>query len=239
MARYVCHHCGTPTTNITPSADDRCPKCGWHLHVCSNCQFYDGVNCMLGEPYALESAIRGNRCPRFVFRTVPAQETVAEQEAPSEPTPSTREMVAALPSEVQVKNIVAAVDGSPHSARVVSFAADLARRYDATVYLVYAHPPVPSYLGDEQFWRVAGKEVERGRELLRPFFDVLQRAGIRVEMEVLEGPAPRAILAVAEAREANLIVIGSRGLGAIRGLLLGSVSERVIRLAKCPVLVVR
>ncbi len=238
MARYVCHHCGFPTTNLTPSADDRCPNCGWHLRVCANCQFYDGVNCMLGEPYALESAIRGNRCPRFVFRTLPEAEEDKERAAAE--TPSTpEEMAAALTTSVEIETIVAAIDGSPHSARVVSFAADLARRYDATVYLVYAHPPVPSYLGDEQFYRLAGKEVERGRDLLRPFVDVLQRAGVKVEMEVLEGPPPRAILAVAEAREADLIIIGSRGLGAIRGLLLGSVSERVIRLARCPVLVVR
>ncbi len=239
MTRYVCHHCGFPTTNITPSADDRCPNCGWHLHVCANCQFYDGVNCMLGEPYAMESAIRGNRCPRFVFRALPEESAPEEEKAAAKARPTPEEMAASLPTSVTVKTIVAAIDGSPHSARVVSYAADLARRYDATIFLVYAHPPVPSYLGDEQFWRVAGAEVERGRELLRPFVDVLQRAGLRVEMEVLEGPAPRAILAVAEAREADLIVIGSRGLGAIRGLLLGSVSERVIRLAKCPVLVVR
>lgn len=238
MGQYVCHHCGFTVTNITPSADDRCPRCGWHLRVCANCQFYDGVNCMLGEPYALESAIRGNRCPRFVFRTLPEKKKGEEERAAEAPTASDK-MAASLTTAVKIDRIVAAIDGSPHSARVVSFAADLARRYGATVYLVYAHPPVPSYLGDEQFYRLAGREVERGRDLLRPFAEVLERAGIRVEMEVLEGPPPRAILAVAETREADLIVIGSRGLGAIRGLLLGSVSERVIRLAKCPVFVVR
>ena len=238
MARYVCHHCGFPTTNITPSPDDRCPNCGWHLHVCANCQFYDGVNCMLGEPYAMESAIHGNRCPRFAFRTLGQGAAKSGEKSGPEPSPTAVEAAAAIPTSVAIRSIVAAIDGSPHSARVVSYAADLARRYNATIYLVHAHPPVPSYLGDEQFWRVAGKEVERGRELLKPFAGVLQRAGLRVEMEVLEGPAPRAILAVAEAREADLIIVGSRGLGAVRGLLLGSVSERVIRLAKCPVLVV-
>ncbi len=236
MARYVCHHCGFPTTNLTPSSDDRCPNCGWHLRVCANCQFYDGVNCMLGEPYPLESAIRGNRCPRFVFRSLPEEEEVVEKE---EGKVTAERLVPLLTTPPKVDAIVAAIDGSPISARVTSYAADLARRYDAVIYLVYAHPPVPSYLGDEQFYRVAGEEVERGRELLRPYADALTRAGLRVEVEVLEGPPPRAILAVAEAREADMIVIGSRGLGAIRGLLLGSVSERVVRMAKCPVLVVR
>ena len=238
MARYVCHHCGFPTTNINPSPNDRCPNCGWHLRVCANCQFFDGVNCMLGEPYALESAIRGHRCPRFVFRALSESEEERKKETPKSEV-TTEQLAPLLSSPPKINAIIAAIDGSPHSARVVSFAADLARRYEATIYLVYAHPPVPSYLGDEQFYRIAGQEVERGRELLRPYADALARAGLQVEMEVLEGPPPRAILAVAETRNADLIIIGSRGLGAIRGLLLGSVSERVVRMAKCPVLVVR
>ncbi len=86
---------------------------------------------------------------------------------------------------------------------------------------------------------MAGSEVARGMRLLAPYVDTLRRVGIDVEPEVLEGPGPKAILNVAETRDADLIVVGSRGLGAVRGLLLGSVSERVIRLAKCPVLVVR
>ena len=104
MPKYVCHHCGYPITNINPSPDDRCPNCGWHLRVCANCQFYDGVSCMLGEPYVMESAIRGNRCPRFVFRPV------------DEEKPSVTEAPTAVESlEVQVKTIVAAIDGSLHS----------------------------------------------------------------------------------------------------------------------------
>lgn len=185
---------------------------------------------MLGEPYVMESAIRGNRCPRFRYRPVPE---TSEQAALSEPAAETLSLPA-----VQVRSIVAAIDGSPHSAKVVAYATYLARQSQATVYLVHAYPPIPTVLGDEQFYRLAGAEVERGQKLLAPYADAMRRSGVTVETEVLEGPAPRAILAVAEARHADLIVIGSRGLGAIRGLLLGSVSERVVRMATCPVLVV-
>ena len=230
MAKYVCHHCGYPITNLNPDPDDRCPNCGWHLRVCANCLYYTGTGCMLGEPYVLESAIRGHRCPRFRFRPVPeGTETSA-----AEPT---EEASLTLP-DVRLRVIVAAIDGSEHSRKVTAYAAYLAQHHQAKVYLVYAYPPVPSVLGDEQFYRLAGAEVERGQALLAPYADAMRRAGIDVETEVLEGPAPRAILAVAEARQADLIVIGSRGLGAIRGLLLGSVSERVVRMASCPVLVV-
>ncbi len=230
MPKYVCHHCGYPISNPNPGPDDRCPNCGWHLHVCANCRFFDGITCMLGEPYALSSAIRGNRCPRFVFRAVDEEE-VETMVAEGGRSTSTQ--------DVRIETIVAAVDGSLISEKIVAYAADLAKKYGAQVYLVYAYPPVPSYLGDKEFDRVAGKEVDRGYELLEPYIDLLRRAGIKAEPEVLEGPPPKAILGVAETRGADLIVLGSRGLGALRGLLLGSVSERVVRLAKCPVLIVR
>ncbi len=228
MPKYVCHHCGYPVTNINPSPEDRCPNCGWHLRVCANCQFYDGVSCMLGEPYVMESAIRGNRCPKFTFRPVEEEERPARPAAEGVPL-----------DPVDVKVIVAGIDGSAHSRKVIAYVADLARRYNARVYLVYGHHPIPSWLGDKELERVAGSEVARGMRLLAPYVDTLRRVGIDVEPEVLEGPGPKAILNVAETRDADLIVVGSRGLGAVRGLLLGSVSERVIRLAKCPVLVVR
>ncbi len=230
MAKYICHHCGYPISNPNPGPDDRCPNCGWHLHVCANCRFFDGINCMLGEPYALSSAIRGNRCPRFVFRAV-------DEGSEEESMAATEERSAA--KEVKIETIVAGIDGSLHSDKIVAYVADLAKKYGARVYLVYAYPPAPSYLGDKEFDRVVGKEVDRGYDLLEPYADLLRRAGIEVEMEVLEGPPPKAILGVADIRHADLIVLGSRGLGAIRGLLLGSVSERVVRLAKCPVLIVR
>ncbi len=234
MAKYTCHHCGYPISNLSPEPDDRCPNCGWHLRVCANCQYYTGTGCMLGEPYVMESAIRGHRCPRFRFRPLPEDTPASRGSEPAE-TPAVRSLD--IPT-VRFKTIVAAIDGSPHSARVVAYAAHLAQQHNAKVYLVHAYPPIPTVLGDEQFYRLAGAEVERGRELLKPYADAMLRAGVDVEMEVLEGPAPRAILTVAEAREADLIIVGSRGLGAIRGLVLGSVSERVVRMATCPVLVV-
>ncbi len=231
MAKYRCHHCGFPITNIHPSPEDRCPNCGWHLHVCANCQFYSGVACLLGETYALESAIHGNVCPKFKFRIVPEGEEVEEKTASS--PEGTSEM------EVAIKTIVVGIDGSLHSRKIVAYAADLAQKYDAAVFVVYAYSPIPTWLGNRELERVAGVEVDKGMELLAPYVELLRRAGIQAEPEVMEGPAPRAILNVAQTRQADLIVIGSRGLGAVRGLLLGSVSERVVRLATCPVLIVR
>jgi nucleotide-binding universal stress UspA family protein len=59
-----------------------------------------------------------------------------------------------------------------------------------------------------------------------------------VNEELHEGPEAESILKVAESCKADLIVMGSRGFGAVKGLLVGSVSRKVIHYATCPVMVV-
>ena len=67
----------------------------------------------------------------------------------------------------------------------------------------------------------------------------VRETGLTADMNVLQGPAPDAILRVAETEGYDLIVMGSRGLGQFQGLLIGSVSDRVMHHAKIPVLIVR
>lgn len=65
-------------------------------------------------------------------------------------------------------------------------------------------------------------------------------AGVEsVQQEVAEGPIARTIVAKSEALKADMIVMGSRGMGDIEGLLRGGVSHRVEILAKCPVMIVK
>jgi nucleotide-binding universal stress UspA family protein len=65
-----------------------------------------------------------------------------------------------------------------------------------------------------------------------------EEAGVEGEFEVFEGDAAEEIANIAESRNADLVVVGTRGLGSIAGSLLGSVSAGVIRRSKRPVVVV-
>ena len=135
--------------------------------------------------------------------------------------------------------ILLATDGSPDAGQALVYARDLALRDGAQVIVVHAFESVPGYLGDPWRDRSVGHRVAAGQEVARSAAQSLQGAGVDVVVEVLEGPPADAILKVADVRECDLIVMGSRGHGTLASLLLGSVSHRVLAHARAPVLVAK
>jgi nucleotide-binding universal stress UspA family protein len=78
------------------------------------------------------------------------------------------------------------------------------------------------------------------QHLLAGALDAARKAGLKeVEIETEEGPIARSIVARAKSFKADLIVIGSRGMGDLEGILRGGVSHRVETLARCPILIVK
>jgi nucleotide-binding universal stress UspA family protein len=137
------------------------------------------------------------------------------------------------------EKILVAIDPSAAAARAVECARKLAKLTGATVILVHAYPKVPDYLGEPNLSDTIARHHENARALLEPFAQSLQKDGIVTITEILEGPPADAILRVAETRDVDLIVMGARGLGSLGSLLLGSVSQKVMAHASCPVMVVR
>jgi len=140
---------------------------------------------------------------------------------------------------VEISLIVYATDGSRHARRALDWVADIAPRRRARVVIVTAYEPIPRDLGSPFQEELMSKRPAEAQALVQEAAQVLDRRGIPHEEEVLEGPAAEAILQVARVRRADLIVMGSRGLGRIEAALLGSVSQRVVQEAPCPVLIVR
>ena len=137
------------------------------------------------------------------------------------------------------KTILVAVDQSPAAMQAVECARKLAKLTEATVILVHAYPKTPEYLGEPNLSDAIARHVEKANALVEPLAESLKTDGIETITEILQGPPADAILRVAETRKAELIVIGARGLGSLGSLLMGSVSQKVISHATCPVMVVR
>ncbi|WP_027878053.1 universal stress protein [Meiothermus cerbereus] len=136
------------------------------------------------------------------------------------------------------KNILLAFDGSEHAQKAALLAADLARQYRASLCLVHTYDSVPDYLGEPFLQEAISKRTEAADRVVAQALALLGEFP-QLEIEVLEGPPAEAILRVAEIRKVDLIVMGTRGLGQLKGLLLGSQSQKVLTHAQCPVLLVR
>ena len=135
-------------------------------------------------------------------------------------------------------NILLAVDGSEYSHRAIEYAKSLTELYGASLWLVHVFSNTSDLLGYEDFEKLYAKRKSAGQAVLDSAKKILGSTTFKVHEELLEGSEADAILSVAEKHQADLIVMGTRGFGAVKGLLVGSVSRKVIHLSNCPVMVV-
>ena len=137
------------------------------------------------------------------------------------------------------KKIMACVDGSETSYRVADFAIALSRGLGSTVifaFVVGASTSEPSYKITAD---MVGSFEVLGTEVLSKCRDKAQSGGVKFETRQLEGEPADEILRNAEETKCDCIVIGRKGLGTLEKLLLGSVSEKVLKLSKVPVVIVK
>jgi nucleotide-binding universal stress UspA family protein len=134
-------------------------------------------------------------------------------------------------------SIVIATDGSEGAEAAVSAGAWVARTLGAKAVLVYVRPSLGP-LGDPYYQEKLSEQMAHARAALERAHGLLAHEGVDAEEEILEGGAADRVVELARARSAPLIVVGSRGLGAVAGALLGSVSSAIIHRADRPVLVV-
>ena len=137
-----------------------------------------------------------------------------------------------------LKNIFLAVDGSEYSLRALEYARSLAANYRASLWLVHVFSHTSDLLGYQDFEKLYAKRKSAGQAILDDALAKLSATDFEVHAELVEGSDAEAILTLAEKHDADLIVMGTRGFGAVKGLLVGSVSRKVIHLSKCPVMVV-
>jgi nucleotide-binding universal stress UspA family protein len=133
--------------------------------------------------------------------------------------------------------ILLAVDGSEQAKEAVRVAVDLARKSSGEIFICHVHEK-----GLVSRETVDLESRDEARELTDAVLDVVRKAGVPARSELrVSGTAgvAKEILEAAREFDVDTIVLGSRGLGDLAGLLLGSVAHKVIQLADCPVVVVR
>lgn len=133
------------------------------------------------------------------------------------------------------KTIVLALDGSEESRQAIPLAAELARQNGARIVIAHVQQDMVGKGGGP----IVATEDEIQADILKQA-EELSADGIETSVEMrevmLEGPA-HAIVEIADGANADLIVAGTRGHSTLVGLLLGSVTQRLLQIARCPVLV--
>jgi nucleotide-binding universal stress UspA family protein len=149
-----------------------------------------------------------------------------------------------------LQQLLVAVDGSEHANKAVDLAADLAKRYqaDLTILHVMSDPgsyTIPSglkqYAELEQVFLTEHDLLEGAAEsIVEKAAARIERAGLdRPKIEIAVGHPASVIVTRAAEIGANMIVMGSRGLGGVESMLLGSTSHKVAHLAQCTVVTVK
>lgn len=137
------------------------------------------------------------------------------------------------------KKILLAADGSEHSIRTAEHAVELARlQEEAQITVIYVIDGDTSKhdvleIGDKQ--TVESKRQER----LKPIEEKLDRASVDYSLEIKRGEPGPTIVKFANDESFDLVIIGSRGLNVLQEMVLGSVSHKVAKRAKCPVMIVK
>jgi len=142
-------------------------------------------------------------------------------------------------------SIVVGTDGSDTAGEAVRQASELARAVGASVHLVSAYEPVSNQRqreerqeapGDLEWMVNAREDVEA---TLREASGSLEDAGVSVDTYAREGDPADAILDVAEEKNADLIVVGNKGMTGAKRFLLGSVPNKISHHAPCSVMIIR
>jgi nucleotide-binding universal stress UspA family protein len=140
--------------------------------------------------------------------------------------------------EVAMNRIVIGTDGSPGSQAAVEQGLELARLLGTPVTFICVRHPI-TLLGEPFYQHKLTDQLAKARAALDEAMEEADRIGVEADCEIVEGDPVDELVRASRYQEADLLVVGSRGLGAIAGALLGSVSRALVQFSTIPVLVVK
>jgi nucleotide-binding universal stress UspA family protein len=142
---------------------------------------------------------------------------------------------------LKFEKILVPVDFSPHSDKAVEAAVELAKAFGGEVHLIHAYSMPVAMVGPYDYQipaNILGDLRDSAARRVDQEAKKLADAGVKANALIAEGVPTQVIADAAEQIGADLIVMGTRGLTGLKHAVLGSVTERTIRHAPCPVLTV-
>ena len=135
--------------------------------------------------------------------------------------------------------ILVYTDGSEIAQKAVKYAADFAKNYKADLTVMYVIDHETSM--KKPVYDKYGDKTKKGKDALKQAKQTIEQAapGVHVTERLAVGPVSREIVKIAKTEGFENIVIGTRGLGGLVRMLLGSTAENVMLYAHCPVVIVR
>ena len=152
-------------------------------------------------------------------------------------------------------NILIAVDGSEPSNKALEYGMTLAEKFNGRITLIHVYssvipmtasmdtlttPPTMSpHSSPAIAAQIAEETKQRGQHILDEAEQTVKKRGFTVEKVLREGDAVREIVTMVQDKKFDLVVVGHRGWGRLREIVLGGVSEGVSHKSPCPVLIVK
>ena len=144
---------------------------------------------------------------------------------------------------LKMRRILVPIDGSPTASNALDYAIGLAKALEpAEIIALSVHEGIESYGRAAAYFpaeEIAEIEARQSEAVLSPANERLKAAGTRHRSESRAGSPPTKIVECADEFGCELIVMGTRGMGAIASLVIGSVAIKVVHLSRVPVLLVK
>lgn len=143
------------------------------------------------------------------------------------------------------KKLLVPLDGSMQAGQAAEYAMELAKCMDSEVLFLHVIPALPPYENyqsqqkTETYQQIHNDLLIGGREIIEGAKEDYSNENINTSFKILWGNPAMEICRLAKEENFDLIIMGNRGLGGVKGYLMGSVSNRVVRHASCPVMIVR
>ncbi len=147
-------------------------------------------------------------------------------------------LITERPSLIAIRNILFATDFSAASERALPFALEFATRYNATLFLAHAVPPMPAVVPVEPMPDQTEMLRKGAQREMEKFLTFAPLQTVPHQPIVMDGEVWDVIRQVVADKRIDLVVLGTHGRGLLHKLMVGSVAEEVYRTVKCPVLTI-